>query len=418
MLAIALAGGFVALAVASLALPPAVRLASWVPVHLLLAGAAATAIAGVMPYFSAAVSGAPPARRLVRLLGVLLVAAGGLLVVAGHAQLLGSGAVSALAANAGGGMYLAGLLAVAAATLLPLRRALGPRRVLMGAIYGAALFNVLIGASLAVLFVAGNGAVVAAWATLKPAHAWLNLFGFLSLVIGGSLLHLLPTVIGARIRRTAASMVAFVALAGGPLLVAIGFVTELGWLASAGALATVLGTAALAWHAAQTVRARTRWTTDAGWHAFTSGSLLAGIGWFAVAVAVAAGQVIGAGGTAAGWRLEPLVVPFALGWAGQVLVGSWTHLVPAIGPGSPAQHATQRKVMGLLGRPRLVLLNLGAVALIAGQAMGVGLLVAAGVALVATGAAGAVVLLAVALLVVRPERSVRRTTMGPAATRP
>jgi hypothetical protein len=63
---VALAGlaaaiAFLVAAVTSLALPPAGRLELWLPVHLVLAGGAATAIAAMVPFFVAALSVAPPA---------------------------------------------------------------------------------------------------------------------------------------------------------------------------------------------------------------------------------------------------------------------------------------------------------------------------------------------------------------------
>ncbi len=53
------------------------------------------------------------------------------------------------------------------------------------------------------------------------------------------------------------------------------------------------------------------------------------------------------GASAAGWRPSTFIVPLAVGWVIQALIGAWTHLVPAVGPGDHARHARQR---GLLGR--------------------------------------------------------------------
>jgi nitrite reductase (NO-forming) len=370
LLAIALAGGFVGLAVTVLFIPLPAGMGTWLPLHLLLAGAAPTAIAGVMPFFSAAVSGAPPAGRKVRLSAISGVAAGALLVVGGWSFAGQLGPAGSVIASLGGLVYLAGLLALAAATLLPLRSALGPRRIFMGAIYGLALLNVLLGASLSTLFVMGWAPILEAWTTLKPAHAWLNVFGFVSLVIAGSLLHLLPTVAGARIRRTRASLVAFVGLAAGPLMVALGFVLRSDVLAVGGAGVVVAGAAALCWHAFAVLRSRAAWSSDRSWHTFTTWSLLAGIGWFMLGSLVAAGHIVGAGASPAGWQLMPLIAPLAIGWAGQVLIGSWSHLLPAVGPGSLAQHARQRGILGRAALLRLLLLNGGVAALIAADALG------------------------------------------------
>ncbi|CAN5626861.1 hypothetical protein BH23CHL7_BH23CHL7_19200 [soil metagenome] len=392
--AIGLAGAFVGAALATMVVGPPAGLAVWLPLHLLLAGAAPTAIAGVMPYFSSAVAGAPPAQPVVRIAGIAGVAAGAVLVTGGLVHGATGGPEGGATAAIGGVIYIGGLLAVAGATLLPLRAALGPRRLFIGAVYGLALANVIIGASLATLFVASWQPVLAAWASLKPAHAWLNIFGFLSLVIAGSLLHLLPTVVGARIRRTVSSIVAFTGLAFGPAVVALGFAIAATPLALAGGALVLAAAAALAWHAITVMRARASWTTDPGWHRMATWSLLAAIAWFGVGAARAAGQLLTGGIGPSGWQMAPLIGPLAIGWVAQVLVGSWTHLLPAIGPGSPEQHARQRQILGHWATVRLALLNGGLVAIVVADAVAMPVLRELG--LVGVGAAGA---MALALLV-------------------
>ncbi|HEX2625801.1 MAG TPA: hypothetical protein VHL56_02715, partial [Candidatus Limnocylindrales bacterium] len=71
-LAVALA--FLAAAGASLAVPPDSRLGLWLPVHLALAGAAATAIASMLPFFVAALAVGRPAPPILRGMSILLVA--------------------------------------------------------------------------------------------------------------------------------------------------------------------------------------------------------------------------------------------------------------------------------------------------------------------------------------------------------
>ena len=77
----ALAAGYLALTVLSVLAPPALRMGAWLPLHLLLAGAAATAVAGVMPFFAAGVASVPPAATPIRVAGVAGVAVGAGLVV-------------------------------------------------------------------------------------------------------------------------------------------------------------------------------------------------------------------------------------------------------------------------------------------------------------------------------------------------
>lgn len=402
-LAIGLAAGFVGLTLASLLLPDTARLGAWLPLHLLLAGAASTAIAGVMPFFSAAVSGAPPAPAAVRLLAVAAVAGGALVIAAG--RLLSpplTGADPPLA-GLGGLVYLVGLIAVATATLLPLRSALGPRRFVMGTIYGVAILNAVIGAALGTLLLLGWSEIAGGWAALKPAHAWLNVFGFVSLAIAGSLLHLLPTVAGARISRTRSSIVCFAAVASGPLVAAIGFAITSQPLAVLGAAVLVVGALALAIHGANVLRARATWTTDPDWHRFATWSLVAGIGWFVVGTVIAATSVVAGWSTHEAWQLAPLVAPIGIGWVGQVLVGAWSHLLPAVGPGSPERHAGQRRALGLGGTVRLALVNGGVAAMVvAGFVPELGVLFAVGLVGAALAGVAAVALIGRALLLPDP----------------
>lgn len=378
--------GFLGLALISMSASAAAGSPSvWPTIHLVLAGAAGTAIASVMPFFTAALSRVAPASRWLRIGAIGAVSCGALAVTVGvwtrHTDL----------AVIGGATYLAGLGLTAAATFLPLRAALGrPPRLVVQA-YGIALVEVTIGVTLAVSMVIGWTPVVADWAALKPAHAWLNLFGFLSVVIAATLVHLGPTVAGSRIRERRTATIALTGLVVGAPLVALG--SACGWdmVARCGAAVELVGASALIGHAVGVWRDRGRWTTDAGWHTFTGGSLLAAPAWFLVATSIAAGRVLWFGAAPVGWSVALVWVPFVLGWAGQILMGSWTHLVPAIGPGDQAAHAAQRSRLGWSGPGRVTSWNIAVafltVGLLAGSAplAAVGGVVIAGCVVVALG---------------------------------
>ncbi|MBA3875852.1 MAG: hypothetical protein C0498_02780 [Anaerolinea sp.] len=353
------AGLYLALAAASLLLPPAIRLGTWLPAHLALAGAASTAIAAVLPFFTAALVVAPPARPAVRIGGIALVSVGAFaaMTVYGHAR--GEAVPAALA----GGAFLAGLGLVAVAAFAPLRGALGPRRILVERAYALALANVAVGATIATFLIGGNLAVGAAWGALKPAHAWLNLVGFVGLIIVATLLHFAPTVSGTRLRPRVSGRLAVVGVAIGAPLVAAGYAAGADLVARAGALAVLAGAFGVAAHGAAVHldAERGRWTTDAGWHRLTAGAILAGQAWLAVGLAVAATRVLGYGASPAGWSLALLVGPLVIGGVAQILAGAMTHLLPAIGPGDPIRHAAQRRILGRVATARLVVLNAGAV---------------------------------------------------------
>ena len=390
----AIAAGYVVLAMLSLLAPQPVRIGWWLPLHLLLAGGAAVAIAGVMPFFSAAVASVPAAPAPLRIVGVAGVAAGAALVVL--VRLLDDGALVVGAAGLlAGGVYLVGVAAVAAATLMPLRLALGSRRRVLAATYGMAILCLALGVGLGTMTLVGWGPILETWGTWKPAHAWLNVFGFLSLVIGATLLHLLPTVAGSRIERTRATTIVLVALIVGPPATALGFLIGADIVVMAGSFLELVGALALLWTALDVVGRRGRWTTEPGWHRFTLGSLVCAVGWFVVGTALATAAAWSGGATGRGWDGSQLLAPLALGWAAQALMGSWSHLVPSIGPGSPFVHGRQRRILGQLSTPRLVIWQSAVGLVLAGQLGGIdaagvaGLLLAVGCALLSFGLLGA-----------------------------
>lgn len=350
---VATAAGLLGIAVASIALPEAARRGLWLPLHLGLAGAAGTAIAAVLPFFTAALAVAPPARAAIRVAAVACVAVGALVISGGVALNATSLAV------AGGLVYIAGLAAIALAAFTPLRGSLGPRRRLVETAYAAALVQVVVGAATATALLAGFVPVVERWALLKPAHAWLNVFGFLSVVVAATLLHLAPTVAGTRIRARASAVVAVVGLSAGAPIVALGLALASDPVARLGAVIEILGAASLVVHAFAVWRARGAWTTNPAWHRVTGWSLTIAPLWLLVAVAIAAGRVVDAGASPASWSLDLLAAPLAVGWVAQVIVGSWSHVLPAIGPGDMPAHARQREILGFGALPRFVALNGG-----------------------------------------------------------
>ena len=383
---VALAAALLALALATSLLPEAARRGLWLPLHLGLAGAAGTAVAAVLPFFTAALTVAPPAATRIRVAAVGLIAGGALVVSGGVAWSAGAVAV------AGGLLYLAGLACLGFAAFAPLRGSLGPRRRLVERAYAAALVQVAIGVVLATAMLANVAPVVERWALLKPAHAWLNVLGFVSIVIAATLLHLAPTVAGTRIRPRRSATIAILGLAVGAPLVALGLALANDVLARAGAVLELGGAAALVAHGLAVWRDRGRWTTDAAWHRLTGWSLTIAPVWLLVAVAIAAGRVLAAGAAPGAWSLDVLAAPLAIGWAAQVVIGSWSHIVPAIGPGDMPAHARQRAILGRAAVARVAILNAGVALATLGGAVEAGGLVALGALLVAAALATALAL--------------------------
>jgi hypothetical protein len=142
---------------------------------------------------------------------------------------------------------------------------------------------------------------------------------------------------------------------------------------------------------------RGHWTTDPGWHRFAGVGLLAGVGWFVAGVSMATMLLLARGTTAEAWSTPLVGAPLAVGWIAQVLMASWTHLLPSIGPGGPVEHARQRVVLGRVATPRLVGINGGTALLAIGWPIGIAWAVVAGVALAAASVVATVVLTVMAL---------------------
>lgn len=361
---LAVSAGFLACAIVALTLSGSIRLGLWLPVHLVLAGAAGTAIASVLPFFVAALSAAPPMSWVIRTLAIALVAGG-----AAAASLGVAGDVHPIAFS-GALSYLAGLGGVAVAAFWPLRGALGPRRRLVLAAYGAGLAQVAVGVGIVSLMLAGVPVALGSWDLLKPAHAWLNVFGFLSVVVAATLVHLGPTIAGTRMVPRRSSLVALVGLTMGAPLVALGFALGDDVVARLGALVESVGAVSLVAHALVVRHDRGAWTTDPAWHRLTSWSMLAAPAWLLVAVAIAAGRVLWLGAVPGAWSLSGLAAPLIVGWVAQVLIGAWSHLLPAIGPGDLAAHARQRTLLARAAAPRLVALNVGVLLVVLSEPLG------------------------------------------------
>ena len=288
----------------------------WLPLHLAMAGAAGTAISSVLPFFTTALAQVAPARPGLRIASIGLVGGGSILAGIGM-----GGAGSALAAF-GGATYVAGLATLAVTAFLPLRSAIGFRLRLVHIAYAVALGQVATGVALATAMLAGWSPVAAAWVAIKPAHAWLNVFGFATLVIAASLVHLAPTVAGARIRPRRSADAGLLCLMVAAPLVALGF--AMGWDAAVrlGAIAELLGAAALLAHGVSVQRDRGVWTTDAGWHRFAGLSLLVAPGWLLLTVAIAAGRILWLGASPDAWSAALIAIPLVAGFIGQ---GSSVH---------------------------------------------------------------------------------------------
>ena len=359
----------------------------WAALHLALVGAATVAIGTFMPHFAVTLAGTRPAPATHRLAAILLLAAGALGVVAGM-TVLGPGWTLA-----GSSLALAGLGLTAWHTFAPTRDPLARRHPIALLAYGLALAELAIAMAIGAAAATGVPMVTAAWATLRPAHAWLALFGAVSLTIFATLVYLAPTVLGARLRPSVPLAVGLFGVAAGPAVAAIGFALALRAIVIGGMAITLMGALGQVAYALDAHRRRGPFTTEHDWRRVVVGHLTAGTAWFAVASGAALAGVIG-GGPVAGWSIGVLAVPMVAGWLLQELVGSWTHLVPSVTPGGPADHAVQRRALAHLSRSRLVAWNAGIGLAWAGLTLDQSPMTVAGAILIAGTVAASVVMLA------------------------
>ena len=389
-LGLGVAGLFVVAAAVAAAATLAAGGSLWASLHLALVGAATVAIGTFMPHFAVTLAGTRPAPAPERMAAILLLAAGAVGVVAGM-SLFGPGWTLG-----GAGLALVGVALTARHVVAPTRDPLARRHPIALLAYGLAL------AELAAAMVIGAGgavgvpAVTAAWAALRPAHAWLSLFGAVSLTIFATLVYLAPTVLGARLRPSVPLVVGLVGVAAGPLIAVAGFVLDVREVVVAGMAVTLVGAIGQVAYALDAYRRRGPFSTEHDWRRVVIGHLVAGTAWFAVACGVALAAVAG-GGPVAGWSIGPLVVPLIAGWLLQELVGSWTHLVPSVTPGGPADHAAQRRALAFASRSRLVAWNAGIGLAWTGLALDLTALAVTGALLVAAPVAVSVATLAVSL---------------------
>ncbi|WP_432842846.1 hypothetical protein [Dactylosporangium sp. CA-092794] len=343
LLPLAYLGGVVALGFAH----PVVPQSRWLLVHLLLLGAATNAVLIWGAHFAAAIlrTATPPHRRgeAARLAalnaGVLAVLAGG---AAGPAW---AGVAGAAVVFAAVGAHLWVLAAW-------LRRALPARFAVTVRYYLAGCAAVL------------TGIPAGAWMLLRDDdlrprlllfHAHVNLLGFVTLTVLGTVLTLWPTVLRTRMHEGAARATRRalpLSLAGLGCL-AVGALAWWPVVAAAGAALFAAATVLVAVPVAATARQRPP-------ASFAAWSIGAGLGWLLVALAWDAVTLLTAPtAAAAADRFDAVLPALGGGFVAQVLLGALSYLLPmALGGGpGPVRERTAR--MEAHWPQRVAMTNLG-----------------------------------------------------------
>jgi nitrite reductase (NO-forming) len=339
-------------ALAALLLPQEVRLGVWLPLHLALAGAVSVAIAGAMQNFALTLSAAPDAAAGIVWTQFASANLGALFIAIGYPTETG------WLVGLGGGLFVLATGILGWLVTRARRVGLNRRHALPFAMYGAAIVAVLAGGLL--------GAVIGSrvvddpqvWLELRRVHLTLNVLGWASLTIAGTLVTFLPTVLRIRMpvwhgATTGTLLVVGVAAA------AVGLGFDLRSAAIAGALAYALGALGLAWMATKAFRMPRSWPVPVA-----AKHLVCGLGWFVVGALVLPWML---GDELVGSR-EPFLAMFVCGWVLQTLLGAWQYLLPMARPGHPDERRAWLAAIEVGGTAQVVALNVGVALLALGGA--------------------------------------------------
>jgi nitrite reductase (NO-forming) len=342
----AAARAWLTLAALSLLLPEPDRLGLWLPLHLALAGAVSTAIAGAMQNFALTLSAAPGPAAWVVGAQFAGVTAGAALIALGYPA-----GRSALVA-AGGVAFVGAALLLGWLVLRARRIGLNRRHTLPLAMYLAAVATVVAGGTFGALIGAGVIDDPLGWLALRQAHLSLNVLGWASLTIAGTLVTLLPTVL--RVRMPAWHGAATgVALAGGVTVVATGLAARSTPLAAVGGATYAAGALGVAWMAVNVLRTPRRWPVP-----LAAKHLLPALGWFVLGSILLVPALAGGASAFAAFR-RPFLAIFVVGWVLQTLLGAWLYLLPMARPGHPDDRRRQLAAIEFGGRLQVAALNVG-----------------------------------------------------------
>ena len=363
----------------SLLLPASTRLGWWLPLHLALVGAVSVAISGAMQNFVAALTAAGPTPPSLMWAQFTLTNAGAALLAAGR-----SAGVAPMAA-AGGTAFLLGIALLGLIVVRARRRALHLRHRVPIAMYEAAVVCLLAGGGIGIALASGGIDDPATLVRLRSAHMTLNVLGWVSLTIAGTLITLLPTVLRVRMPRWRGGLTSWL-FVGGVALIATGLVVGSSPVAAAGGFAFAGAVAGLLTMVRLAVATNRTWPVP-----LSAKHLLLAVVWFAsgtvwLVVALLHGVEWFAG------AIDVFVLIFVGGWILQTLLGAWCYLLPMNRPGHPDERRAQLAAIEWGATIELAALNVG-VALM-GVAAGIGDapgLAKAGTALALTGGAMALV---------------------------
>jgi Putative multicopper oxidases len=318
----------------------------WLAVHLLLLGAVTNAIVVWSAHFTAAVLRIPPptnrrgetGRLAVLNVGVVAVLVGGV----GPQPWVGvAGAVAVFAAVGAHLLWLAGRLRAA----LPSRFAVTVHH------YVAATVSVLAGIPVGAWMLVVDDATRP---RLLLFHAHVNLLGWVTLTVLGTVLTLWPTILRTRIiaGAVAAARTALPLAVAGLGLLALAVLAWWPVLAVGGLALVAAAVVVTARPAVQAARQKPP-------ASFAAWSIAAGAVWLLVALAIDAAILVTAGGPdRAADRFGGVLVPLLAGFAAQTLIGALSYLLPMSLGGGPSRVRPAIERLERRGPQRVAMANL------------------------------------------------------------
>ncbi|NKQ52436.1 multicopper oxidase domain-containing protein [Amycolatopsis sp. K13G38] len=349
-----LIAGYLVAAVGVIAAHGLVAMPEWLALHLLVLGAASSAVLVYSRHFAQALLHARPGPEWPAGARLAVFNVGAIAVLTGMS--LGW---SGLAVT-GAGLVVVAVLAHTVSLVRMARAAsLSGRLRIVVWYYVAAGTCLLVGGTLGGLL-AGHAMRSLGWEqAVRLAHAHLNLLGWLGLVVVGTLFMLWPAVLRTRMADSApptARRVLVILVAG--LTVAVtgavltGWAPGWHWLAALGMTGYLGGIGYALVPAVGEMRVKPPRSS-------APVALLAGNGWLLAAVTI---DILGLalGGTTADDLLGRLLVPMlGIGVVAQILTGALTFLIPVTVGGGPAGNRRLTEVLQYAWLPRAVLGNLG-----------------------------------------------------------
>ena len=337
-------------AILSLLLPADARVGIWLPLHLALAGAASVAICGAMQTFVLAMTSSKSPPDWKQQLQFVLINLGVLLLAIGYP--LHAGWLVAV----GGAVFVASILILGDIVRVAWFRALNRRHLVPVLFYAGAVCSILAGGVLGALL--GSGTVPdSVWFQLRGAHLTLNVLGWVSLTIAGTLITLLPTTLRIRMPAWRGRPSAYLLMTGVAAL-SLGWALGLHPLQAIGACVFALGALGMGVMVQKVLGTERRWPMP-----ISSKHLLCAFVWFVGASVALAVQALRGTDELIAFR-DPFLLAFVAGWMGQALMGAWMFLLPMWRAGHPEERRRSWAAMEMLGGLQLFALNAGLLILV------------------------------------------------------